>query len=101
MIARIWRARATVARAPAYAAYLRSTVLPELAALAGYEGVTLLQRPRDEIVEVTVITWWTSLESIRGFAGDSAETAVVHETAAALLIDFDTTVTHHTVAFDE
>lgn len=100
MIARIWKARATPARAPEYGAYLRSTVLPELAAIAGHEGITLLEHPRDGVVAMTVITWWTSLDAIRAFAGDTLETAVVHETAAKMLIDFDATVTHHTVMFD-
>ena len=97
MIARFWKARATPDRAREYEAYLRSTVVPELTAIHGYHGVTLLERERGGIVDVTVITWWESLEAIRAFAGEAAETAVVHDSAARMLLDFDREVSHHEV----
>ena len=100
MIARIWKARATPQRVREYADYLKSTVVPELTAIHGYQGVTLLQRDQNGAVEVTVITWWESLEVIRAFAGEAVETAVVHDSAARMLIDFDRAVEHHQVIFD-
>jgi heme-degrading monooxygenase HmoA len=100
MIARIWKARATPERVREYAEYLKSTVVPELTAIHGYQGVSLLQRDRNGAVEVTVITWWESLEVIRAFAGEAIETAVVHDSAARMLIDFDRSVEHHQVTFD-
>ena len=100
MIARIWKARATPERVREYADYLKSTVVPELTAIHGYQGVTLLQRDQNGAVEVTVITWWESLEVIRAFAGEAIETAVVHDSAARMLIDFDRSVEHHQVTFD-
>lgn len=100
MIARIWKARATAERVHEYAAYLKSTVMPELAAIGGYQGVTLLQRDQNGKAEVTVITWWESLEAIRAFAGEAIETAVVHDSAARMLIDFDRSVEHHDVVFN-
>ena len=100
MIARIWKARATAERVREYADYLKSTVVPELTAIHGYQGVTLLQRDQNGAVEVTVITWWESLEVIRAFAGEAIETAVVHDSAARMLIDFDRSVEHHQVTFD-
>jgi heme-degrading monooxygenase HmoA len=101
MIARIWNARATVERAADYAAYFRSTVVPELNAIHGFEGSTLLRRTAGDRVEVTVITWWTSLDAVRAFAGEAVETAVVHDSAARMLLDFDKEVTHHDVLFNE
>ena len=101
MIARIWRARATPQNAVDYAAYFRSTVVAELNAIKGVKGSTLLQRDAGEHVEVIVITWWTSLNAVRAFAGEAVETAVVHDSAARMLLDFDQTVTHHDVVFNE
>lgn len=101
MIARLWKARAIGARAADYATYFRTTVVPELNAIAGFEGSTLLQRSTGEVVEITVITWWTSLDVVRAFAGEAVETAVVHDAAARMLIDFDTVVHHHDVVFNE
>ena len=100
MIARIWKARATPQRVREYADYLKSTVVPELTAIRGYQGVSLLQRDQNGAVEVTVITWWESHEVIRAFAGEAVETAVVHDSAARMLIDFNRSVEHHQVTFD-
>ena len=100
MIARIWKARATREHAAEYASFLKTTVMPELAAIHGYQGVTLLEHERDGAVDVTVMTWWDSLESIRKFAGEAVETAVVHDTAARLLLEFDRDVAHHQVVVD-
>lgn len=101
MIARIWKARATAERVHEYAAYVKSTVVPELTGIHGYQGVTLLQRDQNGAVEVTVITWWESLDAIRAFAGEAIENAVVHDSAARMLVDFDRGVEHHQVVFDE
>ena len=101
MIARIWRARATQERVHEYATYLKSTVVPELANIHGYQGATLLQREQNGAVEVTVVTWWDSLDAIRAFAGEAIENAVVHDSAARMLVDFDRGVEHHQVVFDE
>lgn len=101
MIARVWSARATRAGAPQYVAYFTAHVLPELGAISGYKGAKVLTRNRDDDVEVVVITWWTTLEAIRGFAGDAVETAVVHPAAAATLVDYDREVRHFTVDVDD
>jgi hypothetical protein len=97
MIARIWRARATVAGARDYDGYFTRVVEPELHAVRGFERAMVLHALDREIVEITVITWWASLDAIRGFAGDAIAAAVVHDEAARLLVDFDRVVTHHDV----
>jgi heme-degrading monooxygenase HmoA len=63
----------------------------------GYAGVTLLERATPDAVEITVITWWRSLEAIRGFAGADLEKAVVADEAAAVLTRFDHHVRHYEV----
>jgi heme-degrading monooxygenase HmoA len=95
MIARVWSAQTTSANAPAYAAHLQGRVLPELRALVGYAGTALLQRATPDGVELVVITWWQSLEAIRGFAGVDVDQAVVADEAAALLTRFDRRVRHY------
>ncbi len=93
----MWSARATATGASRYVDYFRAQVLPELTAIAGYKGASVLRRERGSDVEVVVITRWASMDAIRAFAGDTVDTAVVHAAAAALLTDFDKHVTHHTV----
>ena len=101
MIARVWSAETTAAGAPAYVEHLRGHVLPALRSLDGYSGATLLERATPDAVEVLVVTFWRSLDSVRGFAGADLEGAVVAEEAAALLTRFDRRVRHYEVALKD
>jgi heme-degrading monooxygenase HmoA len=89
MIARVWSAQTTHAQTPAYAEHLRTKVLPVVRAVEGYGGAILLERASPAGVEIVVITYWRSVDSIRGFAGDDLESSVVADEAAALLTQFD------------
>lgn len=94
MIARFWSARTTPAQARAYAEHLRTHVLPTLRRLDGYAGAILLERATSDAVEIIVLTWWRSLDAIRGFAGADLEEAVVADEAVSLLTQFDRRVRH-------
>jgi heme-degrading monooxygenase HmoA len=101
MIARVWSAQTTPAQAPAYAAHLRSHVLPAVRKVDGYAGAMLLERALPGAVEVLVITFWHSLDALRGFAGTDLEEAVVAEEAVALLARFDRRVRHYEVVVQD
>jgi len=57
-----------------------------------------LERAVPDGVEILVLTFWRSLDAVRGFAGDDLGRAVVAEEAAALLTRFDREVRHYEVA---
>jgi heme-degrading monooxygenase HmoA len=97
MIARSWSAITTPDKAPLYAQHLRSSVLPQIAAIDGYEGAMLLTRETGGSVELLVLTLWRSSDAIRAFTGGDLERAVVAAEAAALLTDFDRRVKHYDV----
>jgi len=97
MIARYWSATTSAGAAPAYAGHLKAVVIPELKKVRGFQNVMLWQRDLPNGVEIVVVTFWESLESIRSFAGIDLETAVVNAEAAALLTDFDRRVRHYEV----
>ena len=97
MIARYWSAHTTQERAPDYANHLQTSIFPELEKLDGFSGAMLLQRDEAAAVEVVVITFWESIESVRAFAGDDLEQAVVPDKAAALLDEFDRRVRHYDI----
>jgi heme-degrading monooxygenase HmoA len=101
MIARVWSAQTTPARADDYVEHLRSQVLPRTRTLDGYLGARLLRRATPGAVEIVVVTFWRSVEAIRGFAGDDLEVAVVAEEAVALLTQFDRRVRHYEVAVQD
>jgi heme-degrading monooxygenase HmoA len=91
MIARLWSAQAPPVNTSAYVDHLKSQVLPALRKVDGYAGAMLLERPNVDQAEIMVITYWRSINSIRGFAPDDAEAA------AALLTQFDRRVRHYEV----
>lgn len=101
MIARVWMARATAPNAITYREHLEQRVLPVLRGLDGYAGATLLGREMAGQVELTVITRWRSLESVRRFAGADLEQAVVADEAIPLLTWWDRRVRHHEILVTE
>jgi heme-degrading monooxygenase HmoA len=99
MIARLWSARATPENWPAYERHFTDNVIPELRALKGYVASNLLKREVDGGIEITVISFWHSLEAIDAFAGADREAAVVAPQAAAFLASYDRKVLHYQLAF--
>jgi hypothetical protein len=99
---RTWTARASAAGAASYSRYFTGTLLPELRKLPGFEGAYLLRRDLDDsgAVELTAHTFWESPEAIRAFAGDDITVAIVEPEARVMLLDFDRTATHRSVAAD-
>ena len=101
MIARIWTARATAEGADRYQQHFESVVLRKLEELDGFRGAIVL---RDDDtgghVKLTDLTFWDSLEKIEAFAAPDINVAVVDEIARSFLVDFDTTVSHSSVAVD-
>jgi uncharacterized protein YciI len=97
-ILRRWSARTIEARLPKYLEHFSKTVVPELRRVPGYLAATVSFRRAENEVEIVVETAWSSLESIRNFAGPDLEAAVVADEAAALLTSFDRRVRHTEVA---
>ena len=52
----------------------------------------------DGRTEVLTLSWWDSLDSIRGFAGDDINVAVYYPKDEDYLIDREMTVTHYEVS---
>lgn len=93
MIVRRWSARATAEGAEQYEAHFQQSVLPELAGIEGHRGAYLLQRGDGDVVDLTVLTLWSSIEAVTAFAGDDPARAVVEPRAREVLAAFDETVT--------
>jgi heme-degrading monooxygenase HmoA len=95
MIARFWMAKTSQAQTAAYAGHLKNHVLAALREVDGYIGAKLLERETPDGAEIIVITFWRSLDSIRKFAGDDIEKAVVSDEIAPLLLSYDQRVRHY------
>jgi heme-degrading monooxygenase HmoA len=99
VIARSWSAEATPERAEEYIRHFREKVLPVVASIEGHRGAYVLKRPLGDGVEIVIITLWESMDSVRKFAGDDPDVAVVTRQARAILTRFDEQVAHYDVAF--
>ena len=99
MIARIWRGWVRTERVADYVAYIEETGLREYRETTGNLGAQILTRDLgDGRTEVLTLSWWTSLDSIRGFAGADVESAKFYPEDEQYLVGRETTVTHYTVA---
>jgi heme-degrading monooxygenase HmoA len=101
MIARFWTAKTSQSQAPVYTDHLKNHVLATLREVEGYVGARLFEREMDGGVEVVVITYWRSLDSVRKFAGDDIERAVVSDEIAPLLLYYDQRVRHYDVVVED
>src|SRR5829696_9449369 len=98
MIARMWRGWVRTERAAAYVDYIAGTGLAEYRGTAGNLGAQMLTRDLgDGRTEVITMSWWESLDSISGFAGDDISAAVFYPEDDEFLLDRDETVRHYEV----
>lgn len=96
MIVRMWRGWVNTDRVNAYVEYIAGTGLAEYRQTPGNLGAEMWARDLgDGRSEVTTLSWWESLDAIRGFAGDNIDQAVFYPEDDEYLIDRELTVSHH------
>lgn len=102
MIARTWQGWATAETADDYQHHYESEVATHLRQVPGFRGARLLRRQDADEVLFTSITFFTSMDAVRAFAGENYEQAVIEDTARRTLIRWEEVVAHHevTVEFD-
>jgi heme-degrading monooxygenase HmoA len=100
MISRHWRGVAKPEEADHYIDHLRNDTFPKLAKLGGFIKASILRRSTAEGTEFLIVTTWRSLEAIRQFAGESAQTAVVPPEAQAMMVEYDREVSHYEIVED-
>jgi len=98
-IVRIWGGYGTPAGVDRYCReHFVNSVLPHLRSITGFVEAKVLTRPGRGETELVVATTWDSIESVKAFAGDDYERAVVEPVVRELLHRFDDRVTHFTLA---
>jgi heme-degrading monooxygenase HmoA len=100
MIARMWRGWAPAETADDYQRHYETEVAVHLTTVHGFRGARLLRRAEGDEVAFTSITFFTSMQAVRGFAGSHPERAVVEDTARRVLSRWDDEVSHHVVVAD-
>ena len=97
MIVRMWHGRVPTERAEVYAAFTNARAIPDYRSVKGNLSVHVLQRQEGEITHFITLTFWDSLESIKGFAGENVETAKYYPEDKEFLLEFEPTVVHYEV----
>jgi hypothetical protein len=98
-IVRVWKGYGTADGVRRYCDnHFTKTVLPQLRGLGGFLSANVLVRSIENETEVIVATVWDSIDSVKAFAGDDHNVAVVEPIVRDLLDRFDESVTHFTVA---
>jgi heme-degrading monooxygenase HmoA len=98
VIARIWRGWVRTEDRDAYAAYVEETGVAQYRETAGNRGAHILLRDLDDgRTEIVALSFWTSYDAIRGFAGEDVDTAVYYPEDDRYLVQREDTVTHYEV----
>jgi heme-degrading monooxygenase HmoA len=99
MISRIWHGYTTPSHADIYENLLKEEIFTGIRnrSLKGYQGIQLLRRDLETEVEFITIMWFDSISSVKEFAGDDYEKAVVPEKARKVLLRFDQRSQHYEV----
>ena len=100
-IVRAWKGSGTAEGVDRYCReHFSTTVLPQLRSLSGFLDATVLTRSVGTETHVVLATSWESIDSVKAFAGESYEKAVVEPIVHEFLERFDDEVAHFTVAVD-
>ena len=99
MISRIWHGYTTFENADAYENLLKNEIFINIRGrnIQGFHEIQLFRRNLDAEVEFITVMWFDSIDSVRTFAGDDYEVAVVPPKARELLSHFDERSQHYEV----
>ena len=103
MISRIWHGYTTKDNADTYESLLQNEIFVGITKrnLKGYRGIQLLRRELPSETEFITIMWFDSIDSLKEFAGDDYEQAVVPDSAQKVLSRFDKISKHYIVKTDD
>ncbi|HEY4369080.1 MAG TPA: hypothetical protein VGN07_17735 [Steroidobacteraceae bacterium] len=102
VIFRKWTGRIRTAQGKEYVDYIVRTGLNDYAETPGNLGFEMLLRDLGGgETEVTTLSWWTSMDAIRAFAGDDPELARYYPEDDKYLVQRPLHVEHHRVVASE
>ncbi len=97
MIARLWHGRTHSADADEYMDYVRRTGVEEHRKTPGNLSSMILRRDEGDESHFLVLSFWESLDAVRGFAGDNPEVAVYYPEDERYLLELEPGVLHYEV----
>lgn len=97
MIARIWHGVTRASDFDAYWRLLQELAIPDYRRTPGNRGIRLFRRLDGDRAHFLTLSYWTSLDAIRAFAGDDIEIAKYYPEDRDFLLEFEPTVQHFEV----
>ncbi len=94
---RMWHGRVPASKTEAYREFLLRRAIPDYRAVAGNISAHVLERRDGEVTHFMTLTFWESLESIRGFAGEPVDNAKYYPEDKDFLLEFEPKVAHYEV----
>lgn len=94
---RLWHGRVPASKAAAYREFTKGRAIPDYRSVPGNLSVHLLERDDGDVTHFITLTFWTSLEAIKGFAGDDVEAAKFYPGDKDFLLEFEPRVVHYEV----
>jgi heme-degrading monooxygenase HmoA len=97
MIAREWKAICPMDHKDGFIKYLYKTGVKDTSSIKGFKDAQIFSRELDDMVEITLITFWDCLESIKAYAGDDIEVARLYPEDHIYKLEPDSFVIHYDV----
>lgn len=99
MISRIWHGYTSFENADTYENLLKEEIILGIRnrKIEGFKEMQVLRRTLENEVEFITVMWFASIESVKQFAGEDYESAVVPQKARELLSHFDERSQHYEV----
>ena len=97
MISRQWKCILKEEAHDRYIKFLNEVVFKEAQGLPGFIDASIFKRKTGNGLEFMVATKWKDLNSIKAFAGNDINLAMVPDEAQKMMISFDKQVIHYEV----
>jgi heme-degrading monooxygenase HmoA len=97
MIARIWHGKTLASKADAYEKYLSEAGVAKMKKVPGNLGVELLRRNQGGTTDFLVVSYWTSLDAVKNYAGSDYAKVRSLDRDREFLVDPETEVVHYEV----
>lgn len=99
MISRIWHGYTSFENADTYEKLLKEEIIVGIRNrnIKGFQEIQVLRRTLENEVEFITVMWFDSIESVKQFAGEDYEVAVVPQKAREVLSHFDDRSQHYEV----
>jgi heme-degrading monooxygenase HmoA len=93
----MWHGRVASDKAQAYREFTNQRAIPDYQSVKGNISAYVLERQEGNIIHFITLTFWESLDAIRGFAGDDLEQAKYYPEDKDFLLEFEPRVVHYEV----